>query len=92
MVLTLPCGVCSSRSHVDARKEPSSENLIPCASLPGGHGRPLPRDGLEQRCAPPLLLFLLVVFLFIVCPVAKMSSSDNCLHEVVGARFSPSPT
>ena len=53
MVSTLPCRVCTSRSDDDARKKPSSDNLI-LASLPGGHGRPLPRHDLEQaeKCSP----------------------------------------
>ena len=84
MVSTLPCRVCTSRSDDDARKKPSSDNLI-LASLPGGHGRPLPRDDVEQTemCSP-------VAFVTSSCASLdggpegnKFCNSDHCLHEVV---------
>ena len=89
MVRTLPCRVCSSRSDDDARKEPSSENLIPCSSLPGGHGRPLPRDDLEQAemCSPVAFVTSCGASLDSGPESNEFCSSDHCLHEVVGARF-----
>ena len=71
MVRILLCRVNSSRSDVDARKEPSSDNLIPCSWLPGtmaDHYHEMMWS--KPRCARPLLLLLLLVLLLMVGPRA----------------------
>ena len=93
MVRILLCRVNSSRSDVDARKEPSSENLIPCSSLPGtmaDHYHEMIWS--KPRCAPPLLLSLLVVLLLIVGPKAMNSVAATIVcMKLLGRGFSFRP-